>query len=119
MTEQMTPDQKNQVLFLNLIMSFQAAALQQMGKMKNPITDKLERDLQQAQLTIDMIDMLKTKTTGNLNNEETELLDRMLRELKMNYVDELDKSKKEAAEQPTETEEKKKEEVKSEEKSSE
>jgi len=85
-------DQKNQVLFFQLIMTFQAAALQQMGKAKNPMTDKIERDLQQAQLSIDMIAMIKIKTNGNCSEDETAFIDQVLRELKLNYVDEFNKT---------------------------
>ena len=97
-------DQKNQVLFSQLIMSFQAAALQQMGKIKNPFTDKIERDLQQAQLSIDMIDMIKVKTDGNLTQDEIKFIDHILRELKLNYVEELEKDKKADSEQQQKTE---------------
>ena len=96
-------DQKNQMLFFQLIMTFQAAALQQMGKVKNPLTDKIERDLQQAQLSIDMIDMIKFKTSGNCSEDETAFLDQVLRELKLNYVDEIEKDKKAASEKESKT----------------
>jgi hypothetical protein len=72
-------------------MTFQAAAMHQMGKIKNPISDKIERDLQQAQLSIDILDMLEVKTQGNLSEEEIKLLKGLLQELKFNYVDEMSK----------------------------
>ena len=80
--------EKNTSLFFSLIMTFQAAAMQQMGKLKNPITDKVERDLQQAQLSIDIVDMLAEKTNGNLSDDESRFLKGVLQELKLNYVDE-------------------------------
>jgi hypothetical protein len=82
---------KNSSLFFSLIMTFQAAAMQQMGKLKNPISDKIERDLQQAQVSIDILDMLEEKTNGNLSDEETKYLKGLLQELKLNYVDEMSK----------------------------
>jgi len=88
---------KNQALFLQLILTFQTAAMQQMGKIKNPLTDKIEKNLEQAQMSIDMLDMLKAKTKGNLSDEETRTLDRIITELKLNYIDELEKTKKEEA----------------------
>lgn len=84
----MSTDDKNSSLLFSLVMTFQAAAMQQMGKMKNPITDKIERDLQQAQLSIDIIDMLSEKTKGNLSEDESRFLKTVLQELKLNYVDE-------------------------------
>jgi hypothetical protein len=96
----MTSEEKNSSLLFSLIMTFQAAAMQQMGKLKNPITDKIERDLQQAQLSIDILDMLAEKTKGNLSEDESRLLKGVIQELKLNYVDESTK------EQPTEEKEK-------------
>jgi hypothetical protein len=84
-------NEKNISLFFSLVMTFQAAAMQQMGKLKNPVTDKIDRDLQQAQLSIDILDMLEEKTRGNLSEDETKLLKSILQELKLNYVDEMSK----------------------------
>ena len=78
-------------LFLSLILNFQAAAWQQMGKIKNPFTDKIERNLEQAKASIDLIDMLAVKTANNLHENEKKLIDRILSELKMNYLDEIKK----------------------------
>jgi hypothetical protein len=94
----MTNEEKNTALFGSLVLMFQSAAMQQMGKIKNSATDKIERDLEQAQLSIDMLDMLSVKMKGNLNQEESRYLSTVLKELKLNYVDEQSKdqsSKKE------------------------
>lgn len=79
---------RQEMLFVHLIAMFQSAAMQQMGKLPNPATQKIERDLEQAKMSIDMIDMLKEKTTGNLSSTEQEFLDKLLFELHMNFVDE-------------------------------
>lgn len=68
---------------------FQTLALQQLGKLINPVTGKMERDLQQARITIDMLHMIKEKTAGNLSAREKGLLDGVLTDLQLNYVDEL------------------------------
>ena len=90
----MNQSDKNTALFASLVMTFHAAALQQMGKLKNPISDKIERDLQQAQMSIDILDMLEQKTRNNLSDEETRMLKSILQELKLNYVDEVSKEQK-------------------------
>lgn len=82
------------MLFIQLISSLQAGALQQMGKVKNPATDKIERDLMQAEFTIDILDMLCTRTKGNNSPEEDRFLTTLLAELKLNYVDEKSKEQK-------------------------
>jgi PIN domain nuclease of toxin-antitoxin system len=87
----MEKNEKNQLMFIQLVSMFQAAALQQMGKLKNPATDKIEKELEQAQFSIDLIDMLKEKTTGNLSPEEEKILTSILQDLKLNYVDEMAK----------------------------
>ncbi len=87
----MTPEDKHEVLFGSLVMMFHAAGMQQMGKVKNPVTDKMERNLEAAQMSIDILDMLEVKTKGNLKEEEAKFLQTMLQELKLNYVDEVAK----------------------------
>lgn len=84
-------DAKNEYLFHHLIAMFQTLALQQMGKLVNPITGKLERDLHQGKITIDMLQMIRDKTEGNLLQSEQGILDLALTELQMNYVDEVNR----------------------------
>ena len=87
----MNETEKGQYYFSQLVLMFHAAAMQQMGKIKNPLLDKIERDLAAAQNSIDLLDMLKEKTKGNLTPEEERLLTNVLKELKLNYVDEMNK----------------------------
>lgn len=82
-------EKRNTHLFQHLVAMFQTLALQQLGKLINPITGKLERDLQQARITIDMIQMIKGKTAGNLSSDEQRLVDTVVLELQMNFIDEL------------------------------
>ena len=83
---------KEEILLTQLVLMFQTAALQHMGKLKNPITDKLEQDLGQAQISIDMLDMLHTKMKDALAPEEERMLRGIIQDLKLNYVDEVTKS---------------------------
>ena len=87
-------EMSDQALFGALLFSLHAAAMQQMGKVVNPMTNQIERDLEQAQATIEMMEMIKRKTTGNLGDYESKLLGRLLYELQMNYVDEVKKDEK-------------------------
>ena len=93
-------EERNRYLFQHLIAMFQTLALQQLGKLMNPISGKLERDLQQARITIDMLEMIRMKTEGNLDDDERRLLDSVLVELQLNFVDESnrDKEQKEKSE---------------------
>ena len=76
----------NKVLFMHLVSMLAMSAIQQMGKLVNPGTGKAEINLEAAQATIDMLDMLEVRTRGNLDAEETHLLKDTLMSLKMNYV---------------------------------
>ena len=72
-----------------LVISLEAAAMQQMGKLQNPLTEKIDRDIELAKATIDMLSMVERKTEGNLTPDEDKILKRTLYQLRMNYVDEL------------------------------
>ena len=79
------------MLLVNLILMFQTAALQHMGKLKNPVTNTIERDLHQAQFSIDLLDTIHTKMKGNLSPDEERMFSNVLQELRLNYVDEASK----------------------------
>ncbi len=84
---------KTDIMFYQLVLTFQNAAQIQLGQVKNPQTDKIERDLKQANYSIDLLDMLKVKTRGNLNPEEEKLLNNIVSTLKMVYVAESENEK--------------------------
>jgi len=94
----MTSDEKHGALFVSLLMMFHSAAMQYLGKIKNPASDKIEKNLEQAQAIIDMFDMLKEKTKGNLTAEEEKYLSSLAQELKLNYVDEAAKPQESSGE---------------------
>ena len=82
-------------LFFQLVVSLQGGAMHQMGKIASPLTGKVERDLDMAKSTIDLLGMIRDKTEGNLTDEEKNLLEHILYELRLNYVDELKKGEAE------------------------
>lgn len=77
----------NKALFNGLVMMFSASAMQQLGKLVDPSTGKSQVNLEAAQMTIDMLNMLKAKTKGNLDHEEESLLSNALSTAQMNYVE--------------------------------
>lgn len=79
------------LLFTQLVLSFQAAAWQQLGKVPSMITGKVERNLEMAKHSIDMLGMLEEKTRGNLAESENKYLKHVLFELRMNYLEEVKK----------------------------
>ena len=82
----MTQEEMQSVLFSQLIIMLATTAMQQMGKLVNPATGKTEINLEGAQATIDLIDMLKKKTEGNLDQDEEQLVTNLLYDLKLKYV---------------------------------
>ena len=86
----------HEALFASLVLTLHAAAMQHLGKVKNPVSDTIDRNLEQAQMVIDLLDMLTAKTKGNLGTEESSMLNRTIQELKLNYVDEVAKEQQKA-----------------------
>jgi len=80
-----------QQLFDQLISSLVHSAWVYLGKIKNPMNDKLEKNVDQASVQIDMLDMLFKRMTGNMSEEEDKYLGHVIRELKMNFVEENNK----------------------------
>ena len=62
-------------------------ALLSMGILENPITKTKQVNLPQAQVVIDDLSMLVEKTVGNLEDEEKDHIDRILDNLKRQYVE--------------------------------
>lgn len=72
--------------FSSLVLFLTTIASQHLGVVKNPLTDKVEKNLELAKYTIDSLDMLREKTKGNLTKEEEELLESIINSLKLSYA---------------------------------
>jgi len=72
--------------FRTLVVSLSTTALLQMGLAPNPASQKVEKNLPGARQTIEILDILKDKTRGNLDPQESQLLDQCLHDLKMSFV---------------------------------
>jgi uncharacterized protein DUF1844 len=62
-------------------------ALAALGQLAEPGAEKIEVSLEEAQHFIDTLEMLETKTAGNRSPEESHLLDNLLHELRLAFVD--------------------------------
>jgi hypothetical protein len=78
---------------------FHTSAMQGLGKMADP-TGKVNRNLEYVNQTIDLMEMLKDKTNGNISEDIEKVLEGMLSELRLNYVDEKAKAEKKVEEKP-------------------
>jgi hypothetical protein len=83
---------RDAALFLQLVLGLQQAAMVALGKLMNPMSGKLERNLEAAKNTIDTLGAIEARTRGNLEPDEQRVLTQVLTDLRLNYVDELKKS---------------------------
>ena len=96
---------KHDHILAGLVFSLQAAAMQQMGKIQNPMTGEIEKDLAQAKGSIDILEMLKVKCRTDTPEELLRLIDGAVMDLQLNYMDEMKKSTASEKEPDAETEE--------------
>ncbi len=98
--------------FMQFISSLYSSCMFQLGKIMNPISGKVEKDLVGARATIEMLRMIEAKTEGNLSAKEKSALTDALSNMQMNYVDEVKKEQDKKPEPETKKEPESKEEKK-------
>jgi hypothetical protein len=83
------PDEgASHVDFNTLIMSLASAAMISMGIIPDPMTgQKTGKNMGLARQNIDIMILLRNKTRGNLTREEESLLDNILYELRMSFIE--------------------------------
>ncbi|MHC5039967.1 MAG: DUF1844 domain-containing protein [Planctomycetota bacterium] len=77
--------------FLMLIAGMSTQVMMNLGELPNPVTGETAKDLDHAKYTIDLLEMLKEKTAGNLSGEEEKALDMTLYELRVKFVNHVEK----------------------------
>jgi hypothetical protein len=73
--------------FETLVSYLSTTAMFQLGLMAGPSGERIPPDMANAQRTIDLLEVLREKTSGNLTPQETRLLDDVLYELRMTFVE--------------------------------
>ena len=86
--KKITEEELSQLQFAHYISLLAGTAMQHLGKIANPLNGKIEKNLEAAKATIDLLVMLQAKTKGNLSKEEEDLLSGAVADLQLNYVDE-------------------------------
>jgi hypothetical protein len=76
-----------ELTFAGFIVSLSTQALLSLGEIADPSSSQPHRDLAGAQQVIDILGMLREKTRGNLDPDEEGLLDSILFDLRMKYVE--------------------------------
>ncbi len=73
--------------FVTFILSISSAALMGLGLTPKPGSQKLEVNLELAKQNIDLLELIKEKTKNNLTKEEEKLLDNILYETRMKFIE--------------------------------
>jgi len=75
-----------QLTFAAFVISLASSAAIQFGDLPDPSGSKVEPNLDGAAQMIEILSLLEQKTRGNLTDEERELLEQVLYELRMRFV---------------------------------
>jgi hypothetical protein len=87
-TEEAGPtDESKEVTFDAFLLMLGTTALVHLGTAPDPSSGKTGVDLVQAKQVIDLLDVLKAKTAGNLTAGESQILDDLLFDLRMRYLE--------------------------------
>ena len=76
-----------EINFSTFIISLSTQALMHLGEIPNPMSGKSETDVPVAKQMIDILGMLQEKTRGNLDAGEERLVEDILFDLRMKYVE--------------------------------
>jgi Domain of unknown function (DUF1844) len=81
------PPDAGEVTFSGLVLMFGTTALVHLGATPDPGTGQKKADLTQAKHLIDLLGVLQDKTKGNLTAEESGLLESLLFDLRLRYLE--------------------------------
>lgn len=82
----MSPETPLQANFSILVMSIASSAAMAMGLAPHPQTGETEKDKAMARFNIDLLVVLQEKTRKNLTDDETRLIESILADLQMKYL---------------------------------
>jgi len=75
-----------EINFSSFLLSLSSSTLLHLGEIADPQSGEKKKDLALAKQSIDIINLLKDKTKGNLTQEEEKLLEHLLYDLRMRFV---------------------------------
>lgn len=78
-------EQLPEIDFSTLLLSLSTSAMVHLGEAPTP-DGAVDKNLAMAKQTIDIIEMLQSKTAGNLDDDESKLLRQVLYDLRLRYV---------------------------------
>ncbi len=78
---------EDQLTFSTFVLSLSTSVLVSLGELPDPLKNEENLNLPLAKQTISLIEMLTEKTRGNLTDEEDRLINNILYDLRMKYVE--------------------------------
>jgi hypothetical protein len=81
------PGPEEPVSFSTFVLGLSTQALLHLGDIESPVSGRVERDLGAARHVIDILGILEAKTKNNLEQAEASLLESVLYDLRMRYVE--------------------------------
>jgi len=85
--QQSQPRMPREIDFSTFILSLSSSAMYHMGLVQIPDAPQPEVNLPLAKQTVDILGMLRNKTAGNLTGDEEKLLEQLLYDLRMHFVE--------------------------------
>ncbi len=79
-------DSSRSVDFASFLLSLATTGMVHLGEIPEPSTGQKSEDLEGARQMIEILDIMKEKTEGNLSGEESKLLENLLYELRMKFM---------------------------------
>jgi hypothetical protein len=76
------------ITFSSFVLSLSSSALFHFGEIPDPVTNKKQKNIELAKQTIDILELLEKKTVNNLEKDEAVLLENLLYDLRMRFVNE-------------------------------
>jgi hypothetical protein len=87
-TDSTPPQEPSGISFVAFVLSLAHTAAVHFGDVPDPVSGaRSEQNLPAAQQMIDILSLLEEKTRGNLTAEERQLLEQVLFELRLRYVE--------------------------------
>ncbi len=87
-TDESTVSGLPEITFSSFILSLSSSALFHFGELPDPVTNQKQKNIALAKQTIDILGLLEKKTMDNLEKEEATLLENLLYDLRMRYINE-------------------------------
>ena len=85
---ELSKEEISEFMFIQYISMLTNAGMQHLGKIMNPMTGKVEKNIEAAQGIIELLSLLKEKTKGNLTEMEEKVISDGVANLQLNYADE-------------------------------